>query len=107
MCDPKVKVTNGKPEFIKKEQNIFVIEFKTSVVCGSVDIDCTVTSKDNQHYDLNPLTLQDGRLFQGWIYCGGVGGGCTPPSALARGGVHPPQPWLGGVYTPLSLGLGV
>ena len=35
--------------------------------------------------------------FRDGFTVGVWGGGCTPPSALARGGVHPPQPWLGGV----------
>jgi hypothetical protein len=58
-----VKATNGEPEFIRKEENVFIIEFKTSAVCASVDVDCTVTTKDNRHYDLNPLTLDDGMLL--------------------------------------------
>ena len=62
VCDLNVMTNNGHPEFIKQKENVFVIEFKTSAVCESVHVDCTVTNKDNKHYDLNPLTLTNGML---------------------------------------------
>jgi hypothetical protein len=60
VCTPNV--TKGKPEFIEQVENVYIIEFKTSVVCKSVDVSCVANSQD-KHYDLNPLTLTNGMLW--------------------------------------------
>ncbi|XP_028411568.1 cation-independent mannose-6-phosphate receptor-like [Dendronephthya gigantea] len=53
------EIVDGKPVFIKQEENVYVIEFRTSLVCEPKDVQCDAYDK-KQRYNLSPLTLRDG-----------------------------------------------
>ncbi|XP_028412187.1 cation-independent mannose-6-phosphate receptor-like isoform X2 [Dendronephthya gigantea] len=53
------EIVDGKPVFIKREENVYVIEFPTSLVCKPKDVQCDAYDK-KQRYNLSPLTLRDG-----------------------------------------------
>lgn len=56
-----VTVESSAPSFVTAENDLYVIEFKTSAVCKFVNVKCEVRS-DNAYYDLKPLSLSAGML---------------------------------------------
>ena len=52
-------VTMGTPVFRSIRENVYTIEFRTSVVCPAETLQCSTTSEDKK-YNLGPLGLKTG-----------------------------------------------
>ena len=61
ICAPNVTIESSAPSFVTVEKNLYVIEFKTSVVCKFLDVKCDVRS-GHDYYDLRPVSLSTGVL---------------------------------------------
>lgn len=45
----------GAPEFVRKEENAYYFDFKTSLACRPQPVDCRVQDEKGTQYDLSPL----------------------------------------------------
>ncbi|XP_062610067.1 cation-independent mannose-6-phosphate receptor-like [Saccostrea cucullata] len=45
----------GAPEFVRKEENSYYFDFKTSLACRPQPVDCLVQDQRGNQYDLSPL----------------------------------------------------
>lgn len=45
----------GAPEFVRKEENAYYFDFKTSLACRPQPVDCQVQDEKGTQYDLSPL----------------------------------------------------
>ncbi|XP_056014073.1 cation-independent mannose-6-phosphate receptor-like [Ostrea edulis] len=45
----------GAPEFVRKEENAYYFNFKTSLACRPQPVDCLVQDEKGNQYDLSPL----------------------------------------------------